>query len=375
MWKQIYDEAWRIERDFFYDPHYHGLDLAKAKKKYEPYLDGIASRDELTYLFQECLGELTVGHMFVGGGERPETEEGERRAARRGLQPGERPLPHRQSLRRRKLEPGLQAPLTQPGVNVKAGDYILAVNGRELHSSDNIYSFFEETAGKQVVLKVGVESRRQGLARGHRGALSRAKRPCATSPGSRATGARSTSRREAAWPTSTCPTPPAAATPASTATSFPRSGKEAVIIDERFNDGGQLADYIIDYLRRPIMSKVVTREGHDWSSPIGSHLRPEGDDHQRNGRLRRRRPALVLPQGGSWPAGRQADLGRAGGHRRLSRTPRRRRRDRSPCRHLRPQRRVGGGEPRRSRRTTRWISIPRPAARDTTRSSTRPSKS
>ena len=72
MWKQIYNETWRIERDFFYDPHYHGLDLDKAKKKYAPYLDGIASRDELTYLFQECLGEMTVGHMFVGGGETPE---------------------------------------------------------------------------------------------------------------------------------------------------------------------------------------------------------------------------------------------------------------------------------------------------------------
>ena len=56
MWKQIYNETWRIERDFFYDPHYHGLDLDKAKKKYAPYLDGIASRDELNYLFQEMLG-------------------------------------------------------------------------------------------------------------------------------------------------------------------------------------------------------------------------------------------------------------------------------------------------------------------------------
>src|SRR4029077_18550284 len=72
MWKQIYNETWRIERDFFYDTHYHGLDLDKAKKKYAPSLDGIASREELTYLFQECLGEMTVGHMFVGGGEAPE---------------------------------------------------------------------------------------------------------------------------------------------------------------------------------------------------------------------------------------------------------------------------------------------------------------
>ena len=87
MWKQIYNETWRIERDFFYDPHYHGLDLEKAKKKYAPYLDGIASRDELTYLFQECLGELTVGHMFVGGGEKPEAKKIKGWSSRRGLQP------------------------------------------------------------------------------------------------------------------------------------------------------------------------------------------------------------------------------------------------------------------------------------------------
>ena len=55
MWKQIYRETWRIERDFFYDPNHHGLDLAKVQKKYEPYLEGVASREELTYLFEEAL--------------------------------------------------------------------------------------------------------------------------------------------------------------------------------------------------------------------------------------------------------------------------------------------------------------------------------
>ena len=154
MWNQVYNETWRIERDFFYDPHYHGLDLDKVKKKYQPYLPGISHRSELTYLFQECLGEMTVGHMFAGGGEHPEPkkfkvgllgadyrlEGGRYRVAK--VYTGEN------------WDPGLQAPLTQPGINVQAGDYILAVNGRELHSSDNIFSFFEETASKQVVLKV-----------------------------------------------------------------------------------------------------------------------------------------------------------------------------------------------------------------------------
>ena len=72
MWRQMYHEAWRIERDFFYDPQLSRTRSAKVEKKYEPYLDGLASREDLNYLFEESLGEMTVGHMFIGGGERPE---------------------------------------------------------------------------------------------------------------------------------------------------------------------------------------------------------------------------------------------------------------------------------------------------------------
>ncbi len=266
MWKQIYNETWRIERDFFYDPHYHGLDLEKAKRKYAPYLDGIASRAELTYLFEECLGELTVGHMFVGGGEEPEPKKlkGGLLGADYTLENGHYRIAKVYS--GENWNPGLQAPLTQPGVNVKAGDYILAVNGRDLHASDNIYSFFEETAGKQVVLKVsanpdGKDSRdvtvvpvesEEGL------------RHLAWIEGNRRRVDQATGGRVAYVHVPN--------TGGEGYTSFNRYffsqvGKDAAIIDERFNEGGQLADYIIDYLRRPMWSKVVTREGHDWSSP------------------------------------------------------------------------------------------------------------
>ncbi len=154
-WKQMYHEVWRIERDFFYDPNYHGLNLDAAEKKYEPYLESIGSRGDLNYLFQEMLGELTIGHLFVGGGDSPEVkhvptgllgadykiENGRYRFAR--VYNGEN------------WNPQMKAPLTQPGVNVTAGDYLLAVNGQEIRASDNVYSFFEDTAGKSVVLKVG----------------------------------------------------------------------------------------------------------------------------------------------------------------------------------------------------------------------------
>jgi tricorn protease len=274
MWKQIYNETWRIERDFFYDPHYHGLDLNKIARKYEPYLDRISSRSELTYLFEEALGEMTVGHMFIGGGENPEPkkvkggllgadysqENGRYRIAK--VYDGEN------------WNPGLQAPLTQPGVNVKAGDYLLAVNGRDLHASDNIYSFFEATAGKQVLLKVGsspdgkgsrevtvipvddeanlrrfnwIESNRRKVDE-----LSGGRVGYVYVPNTAGAGYSSFNRYY-----------------------FAQVGREAVIIDERFNEGGQLADWIVDFLNRPLRSLVATREGTDWTSPSASIYGPK----------------------------------------------------------------------------------------------------
>ncbi len=266
MWQQMYNETWRIERDFFYDPNYHGTDLAKAKAKYQPYLDGIASRDEFTYLLDEALGELTVGHMFVGGGDVPEPPK-----VKGGLLGADYSLENGRYrvatvYNGENWNPGLQAPLTQPGVNVKPGDYILAVNGRELHSTDSIYSFFDGTGGKQVVLKVGaspdgkdshevtvIATENEANLR-HLAWIENNRRKVDQATGGRVAYVYVPNTAGAGY------------------TSFNRYffaqvGKEAVIIDERFNRGGQLADYIVDYLRRPLMSKVVTREGHVWSSP------------------------------------------------------------------------------------------------------------
>jgi tricorn protease len=266
MWKQIWDETWRIERDFFYDPNHHGLDLDKAKKRYEPYLEGIASRNELTYLFEEALGEMTVGHMFVGGGDRPEPkkikggllgadyrlENGRYRVAR--VYDGEN------------WNPDLQAPLTQPGVNVKAGDYILAVNGRELRASDDIYGFFEETAGRQVRLRVGPNP--DGA-----GARDVTVVPVESEEGLRRLAWIEGNRRRVDQATGGrvayvyLPNTEFGGYTYFNRYFFAQVGKEAVIVDERFNEGGQLADYIVDYLRRGLMSKITTREGADFCSP------------------------------------------------------------------------------------------------------------
>ena len=103
-WNQMYREVWRIQRDFLYDPGHHGLDLAAAQKKYEPYLKGLGGRADLNYLFDEMLGEITIGHMFIRGGDVPAAAEGKGWSAGSGLQDRKRTLPIRAGFQRRKLE-------------------------------------------------------------------------------------------------------------------------------------------------------------------------------------------------------------------------------------------------------------------------------
>src|SRR5262249_26142120 len=154
-WNQMYHEVWRIERDFLYDPNHHGLNIAATEKKYSPYLKGLGGRSDLNYLFDEMLGEITIGHMFIFGGDVPEApkvkggllgvdykiENGRYRFAR--VFNGEN------------WNPDLRAPLTQPGVDVKAGEYLLEVNGVEVRPPADVSKFLENTADTQVRIKVG----------------------------------------------------------------------------------------------------------------------------------------------------------------------------------------------------------------------------
>lgn len=273
-WRQMYREVWRIERDFFYDPNHHGLDLAAAEKAYAQYLDGIAGREDLNVLFSEMTGNLTVGHLWAWGGTRPKVEEvkvgllgadfaidaGRYRFAR--VYDGEN------------WNPDLQAPLTQPGVNVRAGEVLLAVNGRDLTAGDNLYSFFQATAGRQTVLRVGpspdgkdarevtvvpVASERNlrhlAWIEGNRrkvDALSGGRVAYVHLPDTAGAGYTSFNRYF-----------------------FAQVEKQAAVLDERFNGGGYLADYIIDYLQRPPMSRVMFREGEDFTEPAGAIFGPK----------------------------------------------------------------------------------------------------
>lgn len=274
-WKQMYHEVWRIERDFLYDPNHHGLNLVSAEKKYAPYLENMGARDELNYLFEEMLGELTIGHMFVRGGDPPDSKA----LAKTGLLGADYEVDNDRYrfshvYYGENWNPDLKAPLTQPGVNVKNGEYLLAVNGRDLHSSDNLFSFFQGTAGKSVVLKVGpsrdgkgarevtvvpVDSevtlrRREWIERNRQKVyeMSGGKVAYVYLPDTADGGFTYFNRYY-----------------------FSQIDKQAAVIDERFNEGGDLADYIVDHLHRPMMSLMTTREGQDFSSPLGAIFGPK----------------------------------------------------------------------------------------------------
>ena len=265
-WNQMYHEAWRIERDYLYASNYLGLDIGAAEKQYGAFLPGIATRADLNYLFLEMLGKLSTGHTFVSGGDIPrvtpvsvgllgadyKTENGRYRFAR--VYSGEN------------WNPGLRAPLTEPGVDVKQGDYLLAVNGRELHDTDDIYSFFLNTADKQISIKVGpnadesnsrdviVVPIREEISLRHRNWVEDNVRKVDELSGGRiayvylpdtATGGFTSFNRYF----------------------FAQVGREGVIIDDRFNSGGQAADYIINYLQRKLWNYWYTPNGAVMTEP------------------------------------------------------------------------------------------------------------
>jgi tricorn protease len=273
-WKQMYRDVWRLQRDFLYDPHSHGLDLAAAEKKYAIFLDGIAHRADLNYLFQEMLGNLVLGHTYIAGGDTPEVkrvkggllgadykiENGRYRLAR--IYSGEN------------WNPQLRAPLTQPGVNVKEGDYLLAVNGKELKATESVYKPFEATAGKAVTIKVGPNP--DGA-----GAREVTVVPVDSEVGLRNLAWIEDNRRKVDKLSGGklayvyLPDTYVGGYKAFNRYFFAQLDKEGVVVDERFNGGGLGADYIVDYLRRPLLNYWTTRDGKINTSPGGAIFGPK----------------------------------------------------------------------------------------------------
>jgi tricorn protease len=259
-WSQMYREVWRIERDFLYDPKLQGLDLLKAEKLYAPFVAGLGGRGDLNALFEEMTGQIGIGHMFIRGGMFPdqtnapvgllgadfEAVDGRWRIAR--------------ILKGENWNPQLVSPLTQPGVTVNEGEFLLAVNGRDVRADSEVYRAFEGLAGKQTVLTVGPKADGTGSRRvtvvpiANEGALrlvawmednrkkvdklSGGKLAYVYLPDTATSGFVNFNRYY-----------------------FSQSDKQGAVIDERFNHGGYIADFVIEQMQRTPQMAGKSRYG------------------------------------------------------------------------------------------------------------------
>ena len=154
-WKQIYDESWRQMRDYFYDPNMHGVDWKAMHDKYAALLPYVNHRDDLTYLIGELIAELNIGHAYVNSGDRPDVNR-----IRMGLLGAVLSRDASGYYRIDSILSGqswnkeLVSPLRAPGVNAKAGEYIIAINGTSMKDVDNIYQTLIGKAGQLVEVEI-----------------------------------------------------------------------------------------------------------------------------------------------------------------------------------------------------------------------------
>lgn len=247
--RQIFNEGWRNQRDYLYVPNMHGTNWVKDREMYGALLPYVKHRADLNYLLDMMGSEIAIGHSYVRGGDMPDVP-----AISGGLLGADLAI---ESSRYRitrifdneNWNPDLRSPLAVPGVNVKTGDYILAINGVELKAPDNIYRLLDGTANRQVNLTVNdrpvMDGARQVIVV-----------PVASEQGLRTRAWVESNRRlveklsdgQLAYVYL-----PNTGQPGYTSFNryyFAQQDKKGAVIDERFNGGGSAADYIIDVLQR-----------------------------------------------------------------------------------------------------------------------------
>ncbi|MDZ7772346.1 MAG: PDZ domain-containing protein [Balneolaceae bacterium] len=257
---QIFREGWRFQRDFLYVDNQHGAPWQQIYEWYRPWVDHVRHRSDMNYLIDILGGEISVGHSYTGGGDFPDVEEIEVGLLGADLDAAEGRYRFARIFTGEDWNPGLEAPLAAPGVDVEEGDYLLAVNGVELTSSDNPFRLLEGTADRNTILTVSdtpdmedartvevvpvdsesqlrttawVESNRRKVDELSGGRLAYVWLPN--------TGGGGFSNFNRYY--------------------FAQQHKDGAVIDERNNGGGSAADYMIDVMNRELMGYFNSRAG------------------------------------------------------------------------------------------------------------------
>ncbi|MEZ4898746.1 MAG: PDZ domain-containing protein [Saprospiraceae bacterium] len=250
-WNQMFEEAWRYEKDYFYDPNLHGRNWDTVYHRYAPLIPFVKHRSDLNYIFDQVNGELSVGHSFVFGGDYPDVAEDKVGLLGADL----RQVNGRWRIVRiyttENWNPELTSPLDQPGLKVQEGNYLLAINGLELTANDNVFERLDGTRNKQTVLTINdqpsmenswtivvepirseVDLRQRAWVEDNRklvDRLSDGKLAYVWVPNTSGQGLVSFNRYF-----------------------FAQQDKLGAVIDERYNGGGLLDDYMVDLMTRNV---------------------------------------------------------------------------------------------------------------------------
>lgn len=277
-WQQIYHETWRFMRDYFYDQNHHGQNLSELERHYAAYLPAVTRRSDLNYLLRQMLGHLSVAHLSIEGGDLPpptaphfptgllgadyEIHEGNYRITK-----VYRAGPFNSQVS------ALRAPLDQPGMNVKEGEYLLAVNGRAVDTSKSIDAYFEGLGSTPVEIKVGLRADGKGA---------RALRvmPLEDEGVLRRTNWAEDNRRQVDKLSGgklgyIFVRNFSAGLDDFFRDFFSYTDKQGLIIDQRFNGGGETPDYFIDLLGRVPLYYYKFREGNVLPFPSDYVIGPK----------------------------------------------------------------------------------------------------
>jgi len=274
-WKQMYEEAYRLHRDWFYDPHYHGANLPALHDKYAVFLPELATRQDLNRVLQWFGSELSVGHFYLGGGDTLAEVE----AIPGGLLGADYEVANGR-YRFKKVygglnwNPELRAPLTEAGIDVVEGEYLLAVDGKDLKYPDNLYARFERTAGRFTEITVGPNPDGRGSRTVNVVPIeseSALRNRDWVERNLRYVTEKSNGRVAYVW----VPNTAEQGHEYFKRYFYPQADRQAIIVDERYNGGGLVADYYIDILRRPLVSYWATRYGTDLKTPLASIQGPK----------------------------------------------------------------------------------------------------
>ncbi len=271
-WRQMFHESMRIMRDWFYDPNHHGQNLAALESEYAAYLPTIVRRSDLNRLMQQMLGYISVSHLGVGGGDAPPPAGSGNRIGLLGADYEIADGKYRfkkiyRSTPYSSPNGSFNAPLDQPGVNIREGDYLLRVNDQAVEAEKNLLSYFENTVGRPTKITVSASAdganartytvfpalgenrlRRANWAEENRklvDKLSGGRVGYIFIEGYGGEGIMNAIRGLSGY-----------------------ADKQGIIVDQRFNGGGITPDYLIEWMQRKPLYYYMFRGGEDIATPV-----------------------------------------------------------------------------------------------------------